>query len=352
MQHPTKQEKVDALMRANRSLDFETACLLLGYKTDDRELRKPVRIDELFAETEQTIAPVDEQAIHDSMRGRDFDFNTTTPIEVYTEGFKAGKATAEQTIADLRKQNHELFKSAVGSDREWKELLDLARLQCQIYRKHLPEDLAKELDNEGVTKAGPEYRGRIAELEAQITDLTAKLRSWEEKEASVCPEDVGFVEHIQSLTAKLDEAKAEISAKNTALGMDKYEILNVMFKCKQELEEAKKTIENDCWTGEMQRALGYIPSEFVGKDRWEYGVKRMADKITELREQLSASEAKLEFLRRRKYAELKRATATDQEIDRLSTEYHLICEEQERVEYDVMAQRAEFAPYVTPSGGL
>lgn len=49
-----------------------------------------------------------------------------------------------------------------------------------------------------------------------------------------------------------------------------------------EIERLKATIENDTWTGEIQRALEYIPSEFVKNDRWEYGVKRMAEELTRL----------------------------------------------------------------------
>jgi len=41
MNQPTKQEKIEALMNANRRLDYETACRLLGYNPNDPELKKP-----------------------------------------------------------------------------------------------------------------------------------------------------------------------------------------------------------------------------------------------------------------------------------------------------------------------
>ena len=41
-------------------------------------------------------------------------------------------------------------------------------------------------------------------LEEQIAELKAELTEWREKEGSVCPEDVGFVEYIGVLQAKLE----------------------------------------------------------------------------------------------------------------------------------------------------
>ena len=41
--------------------------------------------------------------------------------------------------------------------------------------------------------------------------------------------------------------------------------------------ELKKQIEVDNWSAEMQRALDFIPGQFVGNDAWENGVKRLAD---------------------------------------------------------------------------
>lgn len=57
--------------------------------------------------------------------------------------------------------------------------------------------------------------------------------------------------------------------------------------------------------------------------------------------------AQLEFMRRRKYAELKDATANDQEIERLSLEYQLIIEEQVRIKHETDSFGAEFDPYVS-----
>ena len=41
--------------------------------------------------------------------------------------------------------------------------------------------------------------------------------------------------------------------------------------------ELKRQIEVDNWSAEMQRALDFIPGQFVGNDAWENGVKRLAD---------------------------------------------------------------------------
>lgn len=46
---------------------------------------------------------------------------------------------------------------------------------------------------------------RIAELQAEIEKRKGELVEWREKEGSVCPEDVGFVEYIKVLQAKLKE---------------------------------------------------------------------------------------------------------------------------------------------------
>ena len=42
MSEPTKQQKLDALMRANKNLDFESACKLLGY--NPAEIKNPQSI--------------------------------------------------------------------------------------------------------------------------------------------------------------------------------------------------------------------------------------------------------------------------------------------------------------------
>lgn len=43
------------------------------------------------------------------------------------------------------------------------------------------------------------------------------------------------------------------------------------------LQQYVQQATGDTWTAEMQRALDFIPKEFVGNDAWENGVKRLAD---------------------------------------------------------------------------
>lgn len=54
-----------------------------------------------------------------------------------------------------------------------------------------------------------------AELKAKDRALVAlreELRGWEEREASVCHEDVGFVEYIGALTRRAEAAEADMNA--------------------------------------------------------------------------------------------------------------------------------------------
>ncbi len=48
-----------------------------------------------------------------------------------------------------------------------------------------------------------------------------------------------------------------------------------------ENERLKHEIATDSWTGEIQRALDFIPKEYLGNDAWENGVSRMADALAE-----------------------------------------------------------------------
>lgn len=61
------------------------------------------------------------------------------------------------------------------------------------------------------TSGGTEVDPVFAELDATRAALAAaeaKLAQWEEREAACCPEDFGFPEVIESLRAKLAEARA------------------------------------------------------------------------------------------------------------------------------------------------
>lgn len=50
-----------------------------------------------------------------------------------------------------------------------------------------------------ITKFDPEEAGYCSKLLDEIERLQAKLDDWKNKEGSVCPEDVGFVEYINQL---------------------------------------------------------------------------------------------------------------------------------------------------------
>jgi len=59
-----------------------------------------------------------------------------------------------------------------------------------------------------VTRFDEEPEDLHGECRAEIARLREELTAWEEREASVCPEDVGFVEYIGRLTAQRDAVLA------------------------------------------------------------------------------------------------------------------------------------------------
>ena len=63
--------------------------------------------------------------------------------------------------------------------------------------------------------------------------------------------------------------------------------------------ELKRQIEVDNWSAEMQRALDFIPGQFVGNDAWENGVKRLADAwaaLTAERDELRKDKERLDWI--------------------------------------------------------
>lgn len=56
--------------------------------------------------------------------------------------------------------------------------------------------------------------------ERKTVDLESQLHQWQEREAAVCPEDVGFEEYIKALQSQLQqerEKRKEAEAENTKL---------------------------------------------------------------------------------------------------------------------------------------
>ena len=58
--------------------------------------------------------------------------------------------------------------------------------------------------------------------------------------------------------------------------------------------ELKGMIEKDSWTAEMQEAIGYIISPFLGNDAWQLGVKRMAESHQALAAKVAGLEAQVQ----------------------------------------------------------
>ena len=60
---------------------------------------------------------------------------------------------------------------------------------------------------EQVAFRGDEMQVEALALRSQLAEKEREINSWEEREAAICPEDVGFEEHIKSLRARLEEAE-------------------------------------------------------------------------------------------------------------------------------------------------
>ena len=78
---------------------------------------------------------------------------------------------------ELEAEHIDTLKQWKKESNQLKEIIDLARLQCRIYRKHLPEDVAKNADAEGVMEEAPKYHGRIAELEFENAQLKERINN-------------------------------------------------------------------------------------------------------------------------------------------------------------------------------
>ena len=75
--------------------------------------------------------------------------------------------------------------------------------------------------------------------------------------------------------------------------------------------------------------------------RWANLLKEMNERYPD-----ATYKAKLEFMRRNRYAAIKIATQEDDDIVGLTDEYQLIIDEQERIEEGERQLGAEFNPYV------
>jgi len=116
-------------------------------------------------------------------------------------------------------------------------------------------------------------------------------------------------EAVESLRLKFTSAN-DIPVQRATITRKGWEsILAILSMQSEEVEKLRyengiRKADGDRWTAEIQRALDFIPKQFVGNDEWENGVKRMADWIDGLAkscadfiEQVAAKSAEVERLR-------------------------------------------------------
>ena len=74
--------------------------------------------------------------------------------------------------------------------------------------------------------------------ERKTVDLESQLHQWQEREAAVCPEDVGFEEYIKALQSQLQqerEKRKEAEAENTKLLKEGTIAMNGLFLLSQSI---------------------------------------------------------------------------------------------------------------------
>lgn len=131
-----------------------------------------------------------------------------------------------QRLFDLvRQQRMELHEAGLISDEEY---MELAKDHPAVERLETYDELRKQLAAaEERARQHKVYLDAVAEalhphkpkdggwtylpdqLPGMVTELRERARQWEEAEASVCPEDVGFVEYIKTLEKRLQKAQED-----------------------------------------------------------------------------------------------------------------------------------------------
>lgn len=95
-----------------------------------------------------------------------------------------------------------------GEPRTWVEQNASAIITEQ--EQHIARLEAELADADAALKATTVRHGHeVDSFTQRIAALEAELRDWEEREASVCPEDVGFPEYIATLTAELARVRED-----------------------------------------------------------------------------------------------------------------------------------------------
>lgn len=129
------------------------------------------------------------------------------------------KALAEMAWETNRREYAALYKEAQAAHaRVNAALAHLGNLLAVIHR-----DGGQYQARHGAERAVQEAMRISSErigAEAERDAARKELAEWEEQEASVCPEDVGFVEYIKHLTGNLDALRQELDGVLKMIGVE------------------------------------------------------------------------------------------------------------------------------------